>query len=479
MARPNLIVCMCDELRAFGLGCYGHPTIRTPHLDRLATQGTRFEHGVSNEPVCMPARSMLLAGQFARTCANTVNNAGWPGGASFRDVGFPQWPTADRLGFRDATLPELLRGQGYATHAIGKWHIEAWPDCIGFDHYVIPAHHHTHTSQWFIEDNGQPFSPAGFSVDYEAQRVEQLLHAQRRADRPLFLYYNISPPHMPLDDAPEHYKRMYGEDDVVTRPNVDIDETSEDFTWSVRSYLWDYRWYRDHLPHTRVLPEGMNLHRLHALYMGLTSWVDDTVGRLMHALDSSGLAGDTVVVFTSDHGDNLGSHGRMGKGSLNEESIRVPMLVRGPGVAKQVNTTQVAGLIDLAPTLLRLGGAKPAPHLHGQDLTPVLAGAPRLERDFAFIETGIDGAGVRTPTHMLGLPWAGHTRKLTDAPGWFTDLRDDPYQLRRLRDDQPELRAELESHVRAWDAATPWLLDGDELIGTEALRRAQASTPSA
>jgi choline-sulfatase len=456
--KPNLIVCMADQLRWSELGCYGHPTIRTPHLDAMAAGGVRFDTAVSNAPVCMPARSVVLAGQYARTCCGTLTNANWPGGASYRDAGFPQWPTGARKHLPDPTLPETLREAGYATHAIGKWHIEAWPDAVGFDHYCIPAHHHAHSAQWFIEDGGQPFSPPGFSVDYEADRVCELIAQQSDADAPFFLYYNISPPHMPLADAPEKYLNMYSRDDVVSRLNIP-DGYQPDPEYML-TYLWDYRHYRDHLPFTRELPDGCDLIELTRLYMGLTTWVDDCVGRMMAALAEAGLADDTLVIFTADHGDNLGSHGRMGKGHLQEESIRVPMIAAGgPGVISPGTVSRrVSSLVDLAPTLLTSAGLRVPDHMPGRSLGDALADEDSLNDNFALIEACGEGYGIRTATHLLGFRAKSPWHEIAEQPHAFYDLRDDPYEQNNLigTAEQRDVAEALAARVRRHHAETPW-----------------------
>jgi len=459
--RPNLIVCMCDELRWCEVGCYGHPTIRTPHIDALAARGVRFQTAVSNNPVCMPARSLLVAGQYSRTCCETLTNAGWPGveGAGLREVGFPQWPTHPRRGFAHRTMPEVLREAGYTTAAIGKWHIEAWPDAIGFDHYLIPAHHHAHSAQWFCEDGGPIFSPPGYSVDFEAERVGRYVADRAGKDRPFFLYYNISPPHMPLADAPRKYLEMYTRSDVVRRDNVPAG--FEPDQWQMLSYLWDYRAYRDHLPYAVKPRDDFDLLDLQAYYMGLVTWVDDTVGKMVASLEAAGTLEDTVIVFTSDHGDNFGSHGLMGKGSLNDEGCRVPLCFAGPDIKPdRVNTGQVGSLIDLAPTLLALAGAQTPDPMPGQNLCPLLDGsAEALEQNAAYIETHGRGVGVRTPTHLLGLPYAESPRTLGDAPDPFFDVANDPYELTNLAEtgEQADLRNDLETDLRAWHQRTPWL----------------------
>ncbi len=461
---PNLVFCMCDELRFCEVGCYGHPTIRTPHIDRLAQGGVKFEVGLSNTPVCMPARSVVLSGQYARTCCGMTTNAGFPGGAKFSDAGFPQWPTAERRHLPDPTLAELLQKAGYHTAAIGKWHIEAWPDKIGFDHYLIPAHHHAHSAQWFCEDGGPVFSPPGYSVDYEAQRIGQFFKAQANADRPFFLYYNISPPHMPLADAPPKYTGMYRREEVVIRANVDLQTPLANQTDQFLTYLWDYRHYRDKLPYAMKLPdERFDLIDLTRLYMGLVSWVDDTVGAMLHSLEEAGLAENTIVVFCSDHGDNLGSWGWMGKGQWRDESARVPMIVRGPGVSSGVRSRQVASLIDWAPTFLDLAGAATPPHMKGQSLLPVIRGnRTTLDRNYAFIEAPAQGIAVRTPDRVVGLPWDGGdaatlNRPIRSEPSECFNLADDPFSLHNLAPDaMNDADRKLVELILDFDRTTPW-----------------------
>lgn len=456
---PNLVFCMCDELRWCELACYGHPHIRTPHIDRLAAKGVRFEVGVSNSPVCMPARSLVVSGQHTRSACGTLTNRSW----QTKDGGWvmPQWPSPGRPQLREQTVPERLREAGYTTAAIGKWHIESWPDDVGFDHYLIPAVQHAHSAQWFCEDGGPIFAAPGYSVDYEADRVAEYLQQRDDDGRPFYLYYNISPPHMPLADAPEKYTAMYGRDDVVVRDNVDLNKPIERQTDRFLTYLWDYRHYRDRLPYCMTLPwEGFDLVDLTAMYMGLTTWVDDTVGRLLSELETHGMIDNTIVVFTADHGDNLGSHGFMGKSRLLEESYRVPMMVSGPGVTAGGVSGQVASLADWAPTFATQAGIDAPAHWHGQDLSPVLTGRREtLDHNAAFIETGHHGCGIRTATHVLGIPWArGSERTLADAPHVFHDLIADPYQLDNRAEAalDDSVKAGLEEAVRAWDATTSW-----------------------
>jgi arylsulfatase A-like enzyme len=448
--QPNIIVCMCDQLRAFEVGCYGNETIRTPHIDRLAQEGVRFDLAVSNNPVCMPARSALLTGQYSRTCMGQLGNYA-------EASGLPEYPAQERQWLRDTTLPEALRAQGYDTALFGKWHVQPAPHLVGFDHAHFPRVHHRHTGQTFIENTGEGDLVDGFSIDFEAERVGEYL-AEERED-PFFMFYNISPPHMPLADAPEKYLEMYDPQEIPLRPNTLIDgQLAYDENW-FKIYLWDFLYYQQHLPHTEQLPAGFDLSQLTALYYGLTTWVDDTVGRLMANLRAQSLAEDTIVVFVSDHGDNLGSHHQFNKSLLIEESIRVPMIFWG-GLDPQANTAQVAELIDVMPTLLQCCDVDVPATVQGQSLAPILRGEQQtLAQNGAFIETDKGAIGLRTPTHLYGIQLQEDRRAISDIGSCLYDLEADPYQQKNLAGiSQQSLEEELAQQLRQWNTSTPWLV---------------------
>lgn len=469
-SRPNIIICMCDQLRAVEVGCYGNDVIRTPNIDRLASEGVRFETAVSNCPVCMPGRSITLSGQYSRSCTGTLNNAhDW---LKYADTWtMTQYPVDGRPHLPEQTLPECLSDAGYATAAIGKWHIHSWPNDIGFDHYLIPRVFHCHSGQSFTEDGGPEFVPEGYSVDFEIDRVGQYLRDHANADEPFFLYYNISPPHCPLNDAPDHYLNMYAPEDIPLRDNVPVDQSGNlpaDDEW-FRIYRWDFKYYAHRLPHATHIPEGYDLRQLIASYYGLTTWVDDTVGKLMSHLDSNGLADDTLLIFCSDHGDMLGSHGKWQKSSLLDESSHIPMICRLPDrVQPSISTGQVPSLLDLAPTALGMVGLPIPGHMQGQDLSPVLQGTcENLECPHSFIEANADGIGIRTSTHLYGIPWVGDTYDIEDRPNYFFDMAADPYQLNNLvgTAEQAAVAAELDHLLRELHNATPRMAGNNRNTG--------------
>lgn len=454
--RPNIILCTADQLRAFALGCYGNDFVRTPNIDSLAGGGVRFEKAVSTYPVCLPARSIMISGQYNRSCTGGIGNVCYGiGGRSF----FPQYPETGRPHLRSRTLPEVLREHGYHNETIGKWHIHSWPHDVGFDRYLIPRVNHCHVGQSYTENGEEEFVPPGYIVDYEIGRVEELLKQRSDSDRPFFLYYNISPPHCPVSDAPERYLNMYAPEDVPLRPNVDFNRIQYMEHW-LKVYRWDFRYYNHRLPYTENL-DGYTMRNVIAEYYGLTTWVDDTIGRMLAALEANGMAENTIVIFTADHGDNLGSHGLVQKSTPNDESIRVPLIIRWPEgglIDGRVENNQVAGLVDIAPTLLSLIGAPIPDHFQGRDVSAVARGEiDHIDESHAFIEMG-HGLAARSPSRMLYIPYADReTHELAEAPTQFFDTEADPYQMNNLAGDFPDPAEQLESALRRFHNETPWM----------------------
>lgn len=453
-ARPNVVLCTADQLRPFELGCYGGDQVRTPAIDRLAARGAVWETAITNFPVCMAARSVLLSGQHNRTATGGRTNVAYAGRPG--DFAMPEYPYARRPHLPNATLAECLRDAGYVTQVIGKWHVHSWPHEVGFDHYLIPRVHHAHSAQVFTRDGGPEFAPPGFSVDFEADEVAGFLESGNR-DRPFFLYYNISPPHCPVADIPEAYRTMYDPEKLRLRENADETRIENREYW-YKVYRWDFRHYAFRLPHTETLPPGYDLRHLAAEYFGAVSWMDSAVGRMLDALERAGIADDTLVVFVSDHGDNLGSHGLVQKGSENDESLRVPLLLAGPGVAAGSRVaSSVASLVDLMPTLLEAAGLAVPAHCQGESLMDAAKGAAPDGRA-AFFET-VRGTGLRSPDRTYALP-RDEDNRLGDSPFVAHDAVADPYQYDNLAGSC--IWPELDARLRARDAIYPWSTLEDE-----------------
>jgi arylsulfatase A-like enzyme len=455
--QPNIVICMCDQLRAHAVGCYGDPVARTANIDLLASEGIRFNHAVSPNPVCMPARSSILAGQYTRTCAPELGNAVYP----FKDGtwGMTEYPDETRTALPDPTLPEVLRDHGYATGLFGKWHVRPSPTLVGFDTAVFPRVHHRYTGQTFIENTGLGEVVDGYSVAYEANRLAEWIGQQGKT--PFFAHYNISLPHMPLLDAPEKYLQMFQPGEVPIRENAFRDgRLVVDENW-FKVYLWDFLYYQEKLPETARLPDDFDLRQLTAYYYGLTAWADDMVGQMMESLARAGNDKNTIVIFCSDHGDMLGSHHLFNKGVLFEESARIPFIIHAPGRwMPQFNSAQVASLIDVMPTILAACGIDIPAHVQGRDLSPVLNGyRDALDEPYAFIEAPADDTiGIRTPRYLFGMRTNKNTRALLDEGSVFWDLEMDPYELNNLANQakENETAAKLEARLRTWHERTPW-----------------------
>lgn len=456
--QPNIIVCMCDQLRAFEVGCYGNEIINTPNIDRLASVGLRFENAVTNNPVCMPARSILLSGQYSRTCCGELNNVA--SRLSFGGWTMPFYPKKGRPHLKDPTLLEILRSNGYHTAVIGKWHIHSWPHDVGFEYYLIPRVFHTHVGQHYSENGGPEFVPQGFSVDFEAEKVAEFFQLRKQSNKPFFLFYNISPPHLPFEDIPDRYKTMYKPEDMHIRENAYIDGKMVNDRSAFQNYMYDHKGYLFGLPYTEKLPDDFDLRHLYTQYYGATTWVDDTIGKLLKNLEIAGLDDNTIVIFTSDHGDILGSHGRWQKGRFYQESTRIPMMWRVPGLSKGlVAEKQITSLVDIAPTILDLIGINIPNHMQGQSLAPILRGeTDELEKNYTFIESIVHGAAIRTPRYLFGKRMDLKTREMNNDRTWFFDLQKDPFELENLVNNghKKDLRKELENILESWNTEIPW-----------------------
>ncbi|MBT5871943.1 MAG: sulfatase-like hydrolase/transferase, partial [Candidatus Latescibacteria bacterium] len=227
-------------------------------------------------------------------------------------------------------------------------------------------------------------------------------------------------------------------------------------------YLWDFLFYDQNLPHTRHLPEDFDLKKLVALYYGMTTWVDDMVGRLMYNLQRHGLSDNTIVLFVSDHGDNLGSHHRFNKGLIIEESIRIPMIFHSTEHwSSRIISDQVAQLIDVMPTLVTTCGGELPASVQGRDLSPTLTGDRScLDDTDAIIETSGGQIGLRTPNQLAGIQLDDDLCRASNSGHCLYDLEADPYEWNNLLDpfEAGTTNPLIERLVR-WNEETPWLTD--------------------
>ncbi|WBB62095.1 sulfatase-like hydrolase/transferase [Streptomyces sp. WMMC500] len=390
---PNVIVILMDDLGYGDLGCYGHPLIRTPHLDRLARQGTRFTQGYSGAPVCSPSRAALLTGRVPpRTGIPDVLSRDDPHG----------------LATRERTLPEYLRSAGYVTAAIGKWHLgrldEHHPARHGFDSFFgVDAMYTADTYPTEVWRDGEPVeilrSDADLATLTRRFTDEAVDVIDRAGNRPFFLYLTETMPHLPLAVEPEFAGRSRG-----------------------------------------------------GLYGDAVESVDHHLGRLFDALADRGLDRDTLIIVTSDNGPWFeGSSGglRSRKFEVFEGGVRVPFLARWTGtVPRGRESDDVVSFLDLLPTVCSLAGVEPEPGvaLDGTDLTATLRGARLRERAPVPFFLGARAAAVRDGR------WKLHVRRRGSDQRYLPELYDldaDPRESVNLTARQPEVTARLREFLTA------------------------------
>lgn len=431
--RPNIVIMFVDQLRWSEVGCYGNEVIRTPHLDRLASEGVRFTHAFTNFPSCSPARSTLLSGRYARS--NGVYANQHDGNAAGR-------PTN-----RDTTLAETLAAAGYTTAVIGKWHLAPSPRTLGFQKSWLgglgPSADGYMHGNWIVDaDYDKSHSYKGHTLIHQSELATEFM--RRHRDRPFFLYLTPSPPHMPIASLPEPYKSMYKPDEIPIRPNV----------WKDGKLPFDERWFKIYLGenYPTTLPAGITLRDLAALYYGQVTAVDDWAARVLKSIQELGLEKNTIVLFSSDHGDLLGSHQLFNKNAHYDESIRIPLLMRWPGRIKSaVQDKQIISLVDVMPTLLDLCNVRSPESVQGTSLAPVLLGKKEtVGENVAYIETTAN-EGIRTMQYVY---W--HNRRNFKGRHMF-DAGKDPYQMKDVIADPAykKIAAELRAKTTTWRERTP------------------------
>lgn len=430
MKYPNILLITADQLRINEIGFMSPGSIvpgkpNTPNLDAMASRGTSFGMCVTPSPVCTPARTSLFSGQYPSRCLGPVINA-------------PE-PVDDRLVFPDETLPELLSRHGYETALIGKWHIHTRPQSVGFAECVYPNIFHLNRDQYYNFTDRSNRKIEGCAYEFELAEAERFL--SRRHEKPFFLSHNISLPHMPFFDVDERYRRMYTPEEVADKlPGNAYPPADEQFFehW-LKIYYYDAQYYKHRRPDCEELPPALvsgtpreRLAALYAMYRGMIAACDEQVGRLIGMLHKYGLADDTIVIFTSDHGDNMGSHGIFNKDVSYDESTRVPLIVefgknvRPAGAVSHISDVPVS-LVDIMPTIAGLIGAR-CPQCDGQSLMPLICGGS-ISRGHVFTETPLGEFAYRDNRFIYSIKTDVHTREIKDDAFLFIDTKRDPLAL--------------------------------------------------
>jgi len=395
--HPNLLFVFGDQWRGQATGYAGDPNVKTPSIDCFAAESVVFTGAVSGCPVCSPWRASLMTGQYPHRHGMVTNDQCL---AELCEGPF---------------LAEVLGSAGYHTAYIGKWHLAGHGRAryvpperrLGFETWLGYECNHDYWKGFYYAEGEESRPWEGYDARAQTDAACRIIR-ERGAERPLALFLSWGPPHAPYLTAPEEYRAMYAPEDIILRGNVPPEAEAD-----ARRDLAGY-------------------------YAHCTA-LDECFGDLLAALGEAGMADDTVVVFTSDHGDMLGSRGQWKKQRPYEESISVPLVIRDPGASGHRETRTVVDTPDLMPTLLALLGVGAPAEVQGRDLSGALRdGGPALAGDALIAsylpfhqwkrsDGGREYRGLRTEAHTYARDLAG--------PWLLFDNDADPLQQSNLAAD--------------------------------------------
>ncbi len=436
-SRPNVLLILSDDQRPDTISALGNPAIRTPTLDRLVARGTVLSGMNCAYPVCIPSRAEMLTGRTFMQAAK-------------RDAAPPP------------TLPESLRRAGYRTWLVGKWHATGLPRDHGFDdtrgmlnvavkgpvpplerdHRGNPITGYRGANFQDSDGNAIPGEPVGLTPDISAKFATAAIKLiQRKPAAPFFLQLNFTAPHDPRF-RPPGFERAYPAKDIPLPKNFAP-------TQSIDLQTRDERLLPKPLDPTLVRDEL-------SIYYALISDLDAQVGRVLDALKQTGQLDNTIVIYTSDHGLALGSHGLLGKQNLYDHTLLVPCILAGPGIPRSVVRPGQAYLRDLSATILDLCGVAVPAGWSGVTLRPLIAGKVAEVHPFVVGYYLGESRAVRTPEwKLITFPANGRDQlfHLRADPHEQTDLATDPKHAPTL--------ADMHAKLKAW--ATTHGLPGNEL----------------
>jgi arylsulfatase A-like enzyme len=430
--HPNVLYVFSDQHRAQSLPAEPMSEVIAPTLDRFRRENVSMDACISNYPLCVPHRAILMSGLYSWQSKVTQNEHSLE-------------PHVPGLG-------EVFKKNGYNTGYVGKWHLYHGENQFvprgdyrfGFEDWRAWANTNKHYDGiTFDQQTGERITMPGYQPTRMTDQAIEFIEKQKDASKPWFLVLSWNPPHPPFNPPPADQAR-YDADSLKMRPNVRL-STPED------------RIVNPYPP----LESMQKLHDAAQGYYGAITAIDKEFDRLLNTLDKHGMADNTIVIYTSDHGEMMGSHGHMAKQMPHEESCRVPFFVRLPNTRKQNRASDALfASVDIYPTLCGLAGIPVPAHCSGKDLSGIIRGDNNVhvpEMVFLMNEQGPENRqevnvqtyrGVRTHTHTYAIQLDGR---------WcLYDNVKDPYQMHNLVHDasQQPLIQRLEAALIAWSRST-------------------------
>lgn len=399
--RPSVVFLFADQLRGRDLGCMGSPVVQTPWIDRLAHEGVLARRAYANSPVCTPNRGTLLTGRFPHAHGAIAND-------------MPMHPDVPSIG-------RALHGAGYRTGYVGKWHLDGVPRNKftpvgerrhGFDYWAAYNCSHDYFRPTYYRDDPRPIVTDGYEPVVQTDLAIDFLQSLA-SDDSFALFLSWGPPHDPYDQVPEEYRQRYDPGRIDLPPNLLAADGNP-------------------------LADGLEPGETFRSYYAAISALDDQVGRLLRELDRLDRERDTIVVFTSDHGDMLWAHGWMKKQLPHEEAVHVPLIVRCPELLPAGHTYDApCSTVDLVPTLLGLAGLEPLEGMHGTSLEAGLRGGSNADDAVLIMnQCRFDEALLQGVPEWRGLRsqrWT-YAETVGRTPWLLFDNDADPWQLENLID---------------------------------------------
>jgi len=424
----NVLILMSDEHTRSVMGAYGNALAHTPTLDSLANCGVRFANAYTPSPICIPARASFATGTpvFDHRC----------------------WSSAEPYYGQQQSWMHRLRDRGHEVTSIGKLHYRSAGDDTGFSESLHPMYLANQGRGW---PQGLQRRPMGefadtielarelgpgetsytqYDRDITASAVDWLGRHNQPSTRPWVLYVSYICPHFPLS-APEQFFDLYRDAELPAAFDRDAATRLKHPVIDAMREFWNYADYFD--PET----ERLGLQN----YYGLCSFPDDNVAQVLAALDRSGQAGNTQIIYTSDHGDQIGNHGIWGKSFMYEDSVGIPLTITGPGIEAAVNQTPVS-LIDLASTIETAVGADVSQAGSDWQGRPLQSFIDLPEPERAVLSEYHDG-GSPCGSYMLRKGRLKLVYFADDNPPLLFDLQQDPQELTNLSE-QPEYAQPLQ-----------------------------------
>ncbi len=411
--KPNVLYVFSDQHRACSMPGMEYSDVNAPTFTSLASQGTTFSNCISNYPVCSPYRGILMSGR-------------WPYQTGVID-------NSHRLKESEYSLGEAFRDGGYHTGYVGKWHLDA----RGTEGYSLKAtgesrhgfaewrawyntNPHYDRSHTYNEQTGRQEIPDGYNATLMTD--DAISFIKRNREKPWMLVVSWNPPHPPFNDAPPDLVKKYIPGDLQLRPNTVERVPRGGAISNSRGTRYDLAGYNAHI-------EG----------------IDIEMARLLKSLDETGQADNTVIVYTSDHGEMLGAHHRTGKRLPYQESCNVPFIVRGPGIKAGQESDVMLGAIDIYPTLCGMAGLPVPESCEGQDLSGVARGESNDGPEHQFlmhIAKNYASHGINHPAPLFrGIRTKRYTYACGEIGRWcLYDNQEDPYQQHNLADDLSRLQ---------------------------------------